>query len=397
MNQEPQSGQVSATRFVPVRRQELLDKMHVDADMRRAAGLLHHVLRFESDTRREHLLDSYASFDPDPLVPVAPGGSEQKFLGAMQVVLEEANFERVTETELDAAFHERSLFPLAVHVDLDEYDVLELYKRGETQRIEKVRGPSTLWRWKTRELHLYERLVVVLRLRPEALVANKGMRTEGMEPGKIYLKSFKNIPTADLEMVLPNTQLTLRPIDRLLIYGPLIAGVGWTLYQSLGLLMALLNGNLKEALFDGSIQALGGVLLVLFGYLWKTHGKIKTQRLQYMKTLSSGLYFRNLANNASVLDQMLTFALNEEEKEALIAFHLLQQGPQRTKALDATAETWLHSVSGRVTDFDVKDGLKQLQTLGLADKHRGKWTAVDSKTASKILDERWDRALDAAA
>ncbi len=390
----PLAPPVSATRFVPVRRQDLLDRMQADPDTRRAAALLHHVLRFESDTSRELLLDAYAPFDPDPLVPVAPGGSEDKFLAAMTTVLEDANFERITMKELQAAFVERSLFPLAVHVDLEEFDILRLYKRGETERTEKVRGASTLWRWKTRKLHLYERLVVVLRLKPEALLTSKAGRTEGMEAGKIYLKSFKNIPTADLEMVLPNTRLTLRPLDRALIYGPLIAGVSWTLYQSIGLIRAFIGGNLQQALTDGSLQALGGVLLVLFGYLWKTHGKIKTQRLQYMKTLSTGLYFRNLANNAAVLDQMLTFALNEEEKEALLAFHLLQNNPQGAKTLDKNAETWLAHTSGRVTDFDVQDGLKRLHELGLASKHRGKWRAVTAQEAVVRLDARWDRAFE---
>ncbi len=363
-----------------------------DPPFRRAARILHHVLRYQAEQRGDALRTAYAPFDPDPLLPAA-GGDVAGFLEAADEVLIEANFKRIDRDELQQAFDEKSLFPLRSEIDLAEYDILRIYRRGISRRVERVRGWSTLWRWRPRHLVLYDRLVVVLRLRPEALAGDRTTRMEGMEPGKIYLKSFKNIPTADIEMVLPNARLRLRRIDRFLVGGPMVAGIGWTLFQSIGILVAVVTGAFALTLDDPRLRAMGGVLLVLAGYLWKTHSKIKTTRLRYLRTLSSGLYFRNLANNAAVLDQVLRLASEEEEKEALLAFGLLQAGPASAKALDAAAEGWLRKHTGHVTDFDVADGLACLEALGLAKRRLTKWHAVGPEEAAALLDARWDAAF----
>ncbi len=363
-----------------------------DPAFARAAEVLHHVLRFDGERRAEAVREAYAGFDPDPLVP-SVGGDVDGFLKAADEILEEANFRKVSREELQAAFDEKSLFPLRSVVDLAEYDILRIYRRGISHRVERIRSMATLWRWKPRELILYDRLVLILRLRPEALAGKRTGRMEGMEPGKIYLKSFKNIPTADIEMVLPNARLRLRGIDRLLVGGPMVAGIGWTLFQSIGIFVAVATGAFALTLSDPRLKAIGGVLLVLAGYLWKTHGKIKNTRLRYLKTLSTGLYFRNLANNGAVLEQVLRMAAEEEEKEALLAFALLQGKPMTAKALDAEAEAWIRARTGHATDFDVADGLSCLDALGLATKKRTKWHAVHAEEAVRLLDERWDAAF----
>lgn len=386
------------SRFIPVRRHALLPRLleerDDDATFAQAAHLLHHVLRFEANGEGDRLNAAYDPFDPDPLIVAEHEGDAEAFLDAAGSVLEEANYRRIKDTELQAAFDERSLFTLKAEVDLDDYDILRLYRRGRRERDEKVRGWKTLWRWKTRRLHLYERLVVIMRLRPEALEKDRTMRTAGMEPGRIYLKSFKNIPTADLEMVLPNTRLRMRTLDRVLVGGPLAAGIGWTLFQSISLLAAVVAGGVALSLDDNRLRAVGGVLLVLAGYLWRTHGKVKTTRLQYVKTLSQGLYFRNLANNRAVLQQTLESAKDEEEKEALLAYHLLSRdGPMAAEALDRQAEAWILDKTGRTSDFDVQDGLGRLDDLDLVHQDGDAWQAVTPEEAVRLLDRRWDDAM----
>jgi hypothetical protein len=381
---------LTASRYIPLSRQEIVARLPVEVQP--ASKLLHHVMQFEADAQIEALRQEYAPFDPDPL-NVAVGGDGARFLASFDVVLEDANFVVVGPGELKAAFDERSLFPLQAHVDLDEYDVLRIYRRGTTRRFENYRSPATLYRWKKREVVAYDRLVVVLRLNDESLSGRRTARMQGMEAGKIYIKSFKNIPTADLEMVLPNTRLRMRRADRLMVGGPLIAGVGLTIFNSVSILLAVAAGAFALSLDDPNVKALGGVLLVLGGYLWKTHSKIKTTRLKYLQTLSTGLYFRNLANNGAVVDQILGFAQAEEEKEAILAFALLQQGALSAKKLDASAEAWLRGETGRTVDFDVADGLASLDKLGLVHKHLGRWEAVDADTARSLLDARWDAAF----
>lgn len=382
---------MDATRFLPLSRDDIIRHVDGGADFRRFANLLHHNMRHDSDAS-ERVRAAYAPFDPDPLYPVLPG-HHAPFLAAFERMMEDANFQRISKQELQEAFDEKSLFPLHAEVDLDEYDILQLYRRGIGHRTERVRGPSTLYRWKKRELVLYERLVILVRLKDSVLAGNRTTRMEGMEPGKMYIKSFKNIPTADVEMVLPNTRLRMRRMDRILVGGPLIAGVGLTLFNSIGILIAIAAGAFVLSLDDPKVRAFGGVLLVLAGYLWKTHSKIKTTRLRYLQTLSDGLYFRNLANNAAVIDQVLGFAAREEEKEALLAFALLQGGALTRKKLDAAAESWLLRHTARRIDFDCADGLESLTTLGLAHRRMGRWHALDVAGGAAALAKRWDQLL----
>lgn len=376
---------------MPIRRKDLIDRLSDEQGpgFQKAATLLHHMMRYQADADAEAIRESYAAFDPDPIAG-AVGGSEEAFLEHLHRVLRDANFTRLTDAELHEAFDEKSLFPLQTEVDTSEYEILRLYRRGIVHRKHRYRGAATLWRWKERELRLFERLVVVVRLREDILSTDATHRMEGMEAGKIYLKSFKNIPSADVEMVLPNARLRLRWLDRLLIGGPVAVGIGSTILNSIAIIVAILSGAFALSSDDPNIRALGGTLIVIGGYLWKTHSKIKTTRLRYIRTLSQGLYFRNLANNAAVIDQVLGFAQNEEEKEAILAFAMLQQGPMTRKKLDGVAEEWLRRQTGRDLDFDVDDGLQSLVDLGLVEKRRLRYHALQPEAATKVLDERWD-------
>lgn len=402
----PVSPGVQPTRFVPIRRHRLLPLLLQDRGdddgFEATAGLLHHVMLADADQKCQTLDASYDPFDPDPLVPSPDGGDADAdtetdaFLATVDDVMEQANFRRIGDPELHEAFEERSLFPLSVQVDPDAYDVLRLYRRGVAEKEEKVRGWKTLWRWQTRRLQLYERLVVVMRLRDEVLATDHTARTADMEAGRIYLKLFKNIPKADIEMVLPDTRLRLRRMDRFMVGGPLVAGIGWTLFQSFSVLAALAAGGFALTTDDPRLRATGGVLLVLAGYLWRTMSKIKTTRLQYLQTLSQGLYFRNLANNRAVLEQVLKFAKDEEEKEALLAYHFLtRDGPMTGDELDRRAEAWLQERTGRSTDFDVGDGLDTLDAMDLVDQDGDQWVAVEPREGAERLDAVWNRRFGA--
>lgn len=383
--------------FIPLRRQDLVAKIQGERDSEdfdELARLIHHVIRFESDARAERLSETYAPFDPDP---EADGGlkavGEEAFLRQAEEVLAAANFRRVTDEELDAALGASSLFPLLPHVDTSSYDILQLYRRGQRDVEETTKSWRTLWNEKVDTVHMWERLVIILRLKPDAL-DEATARTSSMQSGQVYLKLFKNIPQNDVEMVLPNTKLKLRRLDRAMIGGPVLAGIGWTIFQSLGILAAVASGAFALSLDDPRLKALGGVLLVLAGYLWKTHNKVKNTRLRYMQTLSQGLYFLNLANNRSVLHQLLAFARDSDEKEALLAYHILEsKGPLNKAALDEAAERWIRNGSGRQSDFDVGGAVQNLLRWGLIKAEGPTLHAASVKKASKALLTNWSEGL----
>ena len=118
----------------------------------------------------------------------------------------------------------------------------------------------------------------------------------------------------------------------------------------------------------------------------------KNTKLVYMQTLSQGLYFKNLANNASVVYQLLRLAEDEEIKEALLAYHFLYKSkkPISMQELDKQVETWFENKFNRKFDFEVDDGLDKLRKLELVKDNEQKLEAVPLEKAVTLLDDRWD-------
>ncbi len=401
---------VTLSRLVPIQRQELVtllaNEMDDDPESRklflRFAQLLQNTLHFEFNERMERLRTLYRPFNPDPgIVSVLDGDTTAEtgpLLDELSFMLERANFRKVTEQELQAAFDTESLFPLSSAVQLDEFTELLLFRRGEARRTEKVRSLATLFRWKEIEVDLFKRLVMVLRLKPEALRRHKkAHRVKSMQTGKIYLKFFKNIPKADLEMVFPNTILKMSLLDRLQVSVPILGGLataGVKLAAVAGL--ALAGTEAVTQTDDRSLQAAGALVLVLAGYILRSVNRYKNTKIRYMQTISEGLYFKNLDNNIGVIHHLLSAAEEEEVKEALLAYFFLlrKPDPEVQAALDKTIERWFATKFDRHFDFDVEDGIAKLKRLGLVTGEREDLKAVPLAEALATLDKAWDAYFD---
>jgi hypothetical protein len=389
------------SRFVPIQRQELTKLLKEEFETEKQekyaklTNLVHYTIHHEFHEKIEKCRDLYRSFDPDPITKsvLNEKGDLETFQKELEGIFADANFRAVTESELDSAFNSESLFPLAVNVNLDDYDTLILYRRGETKRTEKIRSWQTFYQWKEIEIESFDRLVVVIRLKKEALENNKDLtRVQEMKAGKIYLKFFKNIPKADVEMVLPNARLGMRPLDKLMLGGPLAAGAFSSVIKLFLAFGAAAAGGVSLTYEDPTMRVVGTLLLVMAGYFMKGLSGYKNTKLNYMQTLSQGLYFKNLANNASVVYQLLKLAEDEEIKEALLAYHFLYKSekPLSMEELDNQVEQWFKDKFDRNFDFDVEDGLVKLKKLGLVKSSKDTLKALELEKAIALLDKRWD-------
>jgi len=427
------------SRFVPVLRPELVALLRETLDEAQRepfgqfAALLRSIMQYDFSQRMERLKTLYRPYDPDPIAttifeagedgvsPEAPNTADgvadgvtdtgidaeanadadddadtapDELCRELRGLLDEANFREVTAGELAAAFDAESLFTLSVQVDLEDYAELVLYRRGETVRTERVRGWQTLWRWREIEVPMFQRLMMAIRLKPEALEAHRQLgRVREMEANKVYLKFFKNIPKADLEMIFPTTRLGMNRGDKLRLGLPLAGGLLTTLVKLLAML-GLAAGGFGALGQDDSrgLQAVGAVLLVLSGYILRTFNNYKSTKLNYLRTLSEGLYFRNLDNNAGVLHHLLASAEEEETKEALLAYvFLLRAGEPLSQAeLDRRVEAWFAERCGRHFDFEVRDGVASLRELKLISGDTKALSAIPLAEALQALDAHWD-------
>jgi Protein of unknown function (DUF3754) len=407
---------VTAERFIPFRKASIVTMCvdEVRAEERESfrafvdllASLLHHEFR----SRLEVIKDTYHPFNPDSdtrsIVEPDPGerqAAQQRLVDELSALAEDANFERISVDDLDRAFVEESLMKVRLEADFDDFEQIVFYRRGEHTRREEVKQFFGLRR-RTLEFTTYAKVLVYVKFQDAAHFEAKGKKVDDLPftPGSTIIKLFQNVPRADLEMLFPNAQVRMRPIDKLLIGVP--AAVSGVIVIATKLIAAVIPvllllgfwvGLRREPvqLNQGQLVALGVALMAFGGFVVRQFTKFKTRKIQFMKALSENLYFRNLDNDAGVFHHLLDAAEEEEVKEAVLAYHFLRTaaGPLTAAELDGRIEEWFTRRWDASFDFEVDDGLAKLRRLRLVDDDgQGRLDAVRLDEAKRRLDEIWD-------
>ena len=398
-------------RFIPVAYDELFERcletgsFQEKQEYRKFSSLLRtfYHLRFHKELLELKRLYSPFSPDADTLTLQTFTHGEYETLKSDMVskirpLLNSANYEELTQESLSEAMNRTSPYGVEVSVDFDDFEDILLFFRGTAHRFDKRRTLSTLYLKKEEvRIDVYRRLFILLkpksldqrareisqkegeafekvkkRLKKESIVLTNSSKGEC-----IYLKLFKDIPHADLEMLFPNTKVKMSLHDKLKIG---ITGGGGTIGGT-----ATLIGKLGAAVEPFSlIMAVGA----FGGVLWRQIKTVFTHRTRYMATLAKNLYFYNLDNNAGVLSYMIDTAEAEECKEALLAY-LFVSGSERPldrKELDSLIEAYMLETYDIPMDFEVDDGGRKLLQLGLIDESDGVIRAVGVKEALDRLD-----------
>jgi hypothetical protein len=357
------------------------------------AALFHH----EYHTRLEELKDLYAPFNPDNVTTqlrVCTAAAREALVPELferfAALLERANYQRLSRREIEAAMQAASEWGLRLHVDFDTFRRLDVYARGDV--VERRQRRS--WRWGRRTVEiavpLYQRLVVMLRLRDD------NPRAPEADGNAVYLKLFKNIPKQDLEMLLPGTRFRLTLLDQGKILLPTVSGLGLAAFKIV-----------RGALWVAVAGAYGGAMAVLglvggtVGYGVRSFfGYLRTKE-RYQLQVTSSLYYQNLDNNEGVLYRLLDEGEEQDFLETVLAYTvLLRRGAPAgwsLKRLDREVETFLTELVGFAVDFEVRDALAKLTRLGCATQAGdGRWHAVPLSEAVARLDRSWDGAFTAA-
>lgn len=369
--------------------------------------ILGSVFHFEFHARLEQLKHCHAPFDPDreapPLAPLADDERERRhaeLVAGLRELLQAANYEEVSREVLADSLRGESLFQVRLAVDFDDFEDLVLFRRGATERTAVLRTWGGLRR-RTITFANFDRVALLVRFRDRAWFERRQRRELPFVPGSTVLKLFRNVPAADLEMLFPNTEVRMKPIDMLLIGVP--AAVGGVVVLATKLLgTLLLLGSLfafwlglrdDEVVLDQTaLVALAVGLGTLAVFVWKQVNRFKTRKIRFLKALTENLYFKNLDNHAGVFHRLLDEAEEEECKEAVLAYwFLLTAGqPLTSGEVDHGVEAWLRERAGCDVDFEIEDATGKLVRLGLVTREGDRWQAVPLAQAKALLDRTWD-------
>ncbi len=329
----------------------------------------------QSHQHNQQIKQIYQPFDPDTETLILPHKADQvdsePFKAKLYALLDQANYEKLSQQDLNEALNKISPHGVKVSVDFDEFKDVALFFRGAAVKTEQHRNWKRL-KFKKRavNIQIYRRLFVLLQTRNRQQWIENLSKQKHISPKKaqkqvdrslkalgisgdndiIYLKLFKDIPAADLEMLFPNTRIRIRLFDKIKL--ALMGGGG-----TAGGVMATVT-KLSAAIDPiSAMLAIGGLL----GVIWRQIAKIFSQKAKYSAILTKNLYFYNLDNNMGALSYLTDSAEQEECKEAILAyFFLLTNGSLQRQQLDQLIEQYIVQQYQIPMDFEINDGLDKL-------------------------------------
>ena len=358
----------------------------------------------QSHSQLQYVKHLYQPYNPDRDTLISKNERTAEQLAQLKkelyAILENANYERISESDINEALNKTSPHGVKVSVDFADFSEVALFYRGCAIKTELHRNWKQFsFKKQPIDVLIYRRLFVLLQPKNrqqwlEYFINNKKMSPENAEQHAdeafknsktrneddvIYLKLFKDIPRADLEMQFPNTRIQIRLFDKIKLG---VMGGGGTA----GGVMATLSKFSAAIDPVSALIAIGGLL----GVIWRQIAKVFSQRAKYSAALTKNLYFYSLANNMSALTHLVDSAEAEECKEAILAyFFLLANGESNRINLDKRIEDYIQQQYAIPMDFEIDDGLDKLQNSKLLTRCDTIINAVPLDEANIKLKQQW--------
>lgn len=406
---------IKQDRFIPLRKTDLIQACIDDGKLnsdelpafQSLCKLMISTIHYQYHETLEALKDNYAPFDPnsdtfnfEQLSPASIIEKQKAFSSAFSEVLNAANFEKITEQDLQDALQEESLFKVRLAVEFEDFAEMVFYRRGEYQKTETI---VKFWGLKKEQITFtnYDKVAIYIKYKDAAYFQKNKRSTVQFEPNSTIIKLFQNVPKADLEMLFPNSEVRMRTLDKAIIGGSALVGGTIVLVTKLGASIILLAGVLaywfglsdkQVTIGTKELLALGVGAGILGGFIFKEWSKFKNRKLKFMKALADNLYFKNLDNNAGVFHHLIDSAEEEECKEAILAYYFLlsHQKALSSEQLDNLIEAWFADKFGFKIDFEIDDALSKLTRFGVVTFENNTYKAKSISAAHKQLDDEWD-------
>ena len=281
-----------------------------------------------------------------------------------------ANYRRLSPREIQNAIGVASHWGVRLHIRFSSFRKLEVYGRGDIVTRRSFRSWRHFFRNVDRDVPIYQRLVVVFR--PRELQTFP----EPLDPNRVHIRMFKNVPKADIDMMLPGTQIRLSWIDTGKIGIPTLWGIAMMtskLAKSLWIIALFSTLKLLSSFF-----LVVAVLVATLFYGIKSIFSYTTTKRRYQLNITRSLYYQNLDNNLGALLRIEEEAEQQEICEAILGCFVLFQSsqPMTLEEIDREAEATLMRLTGVDIDFDVRDSMRDLAKCGVVEIQESGWKLV---------------------
>ncbi|KAG1331619.1 hypothetical protein COCNU_02G015870 [Cocos nucifera] len=206
------------------------------------------------------------------------------------------------------------------------------------------------------------------------IVVYRRASTNTKEDRGIYVKHFKNIPLADMEIVLPEKMNpSLTPMD----------WVKFLVSAALGLVT--LVSSLERPKAD--IRVAVAILSALVGYCSKVYFTFRQNKKTYQNLIMQSVYDKQLDSGRGTLLHLCDDVIQQEVKEVIISyFILMEQGKATIQELDKWCEQLIKEEFGVECNFEVEDAVQKLKKLGIVARDTiGRIFCVNLRRANEII------------
>ncbi|GAV82810.1 DUF3754 domain-containing protein [Cephalotus follicularis] len=210
----------------------------------------------------------------------------------------------------------------------------------------------------------FDRIIVVYRRASTQTEPERG----------IFVKHFKNIPMADMEIVLPEKKNPgLTPMDWVKFLVSAVVG------------LVAVFGSLEMPKAD--LWVIFAIVSTVIGYCAKTYFTFQQNMAAYQNLITQSMYDKQLDSGKGTLLHLCDDVIQQEVKEVIISFFILmEQGKATRQDLDLQCEELIKEEFGESCNFDVDDAVNKLEKLGIISRDTiGRYYCVGLKRANEII------------
>ena len=316
----------------------------------------------QSFPQHQQLQSAYAALDPDRDTSLLVNREDDEsvqdasdVLQLMRVALHDADYAELSSEQLDEALGTASLWGVRLKVDLDIFRHLGVFARGDVVGKRELRRWTRLYRRELMDVEIYRRLIVIFQVKPGIEIGGEGMCD------RVYLRMFKNIPKADVDMLLPGTKIQFGWFDHTKILVPSLGGLGMTLWKLARLVL------LVAVITTGKVFVLIGLLGATIGYVIRSVMSYFQTKNNYELNLTRSLYFQKLDSNAGVIYRVLEEARHQRYRQGVLAYYALLtcDGAIGRRRLKRRCERLLREMLELEIEFGVDEAIELLQQVDL--------------------------------
>lgn len=403
--------------FIPARTAEVSAAIAADggdASLGDVAKLLGALLHHEAYEHLETLKGLYDPLDPDAPPArrnVSPAAFEA-FEAALMQALARANFTEIDHDTVQTRDTTKLLTGLAIKPSIAGIRRIRYFARGAKPDTVELKSWFGL---RTRQIPVQTMsdVIVLVGFKADSEIGREdkaafAQMRRGVRPGAALVKHFRNVATAELVTLHPGAKPSMLGRDRVILAAPAVATgvpVLLNIWPAVTVLFAVIaayfgaQGVIDDNDLKRALAAMSGLVAVI-AFIMRQRLKYEAQGLRYQKRLADTVYFRNLANNAGVIDLLVGAGEAQDAKEALLAYaSLVRAGaPMARGELDLACEAFLRDKLGIDVNFEIGDALEKLERMGLVSANGNEtYAAIAPAEALAKLDSAWDALFNFSA